>query len=159
MYTGRSLIEASEIGTSTRSVGRAKVCRQKLLCRRGCCMLQAFLLPLAMATVAPRSEKLATHLQGAPRIGLGMAALGRPGYINLGHNDDLPAKDVEAMRMQAHEVLDEAYRLGIRYIDCARSYGLSEEFVASWLAKQPTEIAAEVVVGSKWGYECARRSR
>ena len=122
-------------------------------------MLQAFLLPLAMATVAPRSEKLATHLQGAPRIGLGMAALGRPGYINLGHNDDLPAKDVEAMRMQAHEVLDEAYRLGIRYIDCARSYGLSEEFVASWLAKQPTEIAAEVVVGSKWGYECARRSR
>ena len=26
-------------------------------------MLQAFLLPLAMATVAPRSEKLATHLR------------------------------------------------------------------------------------------------
>jgi aryl-alcohol dehydrogenase-like predicted oxidoreductase len=107
----------------------------------------------AMTMAAPRSSELAARLQGAPRLGLGMAALGRPGYINLGHDQDLPAKDVEAMRVQAHEVLDEAYRLGLRYIDCARSYGLSEEFVASWLAKQTADVAAAMVCGSKWGYE------
>ena len=98
---------------------------------------------------APRSSELAAQLQGAPRLGVGMAALGRPGYINLGHDQDLPAKDVEAMRVQAHEVLDEAYRLGLRYIDCARSYGLSEEFVASWLAKQTADVAAAMVCGSE----------
>ena len=87
-----------------------------------------------------------------PRLGLGMASLGRPGYINLGHADDLPSeRTVEAMREHAETVLSEAYALGIRYIDCARSYGLSEDFVASWLAKNPDK--ADVVVGSKWGYE------
>ena len=56
--------------------------------------------------------------------------------------------------MQAHEVLDEAYRLGIRYIDCARSYGLSEEFVAHG-CKTAHRDCGRGVVGSKWGYECA----
>lgn len=56
------------------------------------------------------------------------------------------------MRDHAHNVLDEVYALGLRYIDCARSYGLSEEFVASWLEKRP-EVAEDVVIGSKWGYE------
>ena len=56
------------------------------------------------------------------------------------------------MQAHAHAVLDEAYALGLRYIDCARSYGLSEQFVASWLAARP-EVAEAVVVGSKWGYE------
>ena len=107
----------------------------------------------AMAVIAPRAVDLAARLEGAPRLGLGMAALGRPGYITLGHDDDLPSKDVDAMRTQAHAVLDEAYALGIRYIDCARSYGLSEDFVASWLARQPEDVATSVVVGSKWGYE------
>mmetsp|Transcript_105029 Transcript_105029/g.201601 ORF Transcript_105029/g.201601 Transcript_105029/m.201601 type:complete len:395 (-) Transcript_105029:70-1254(-) len=106
----------------------------------------------AMAS-APRSSDLATRLQDVPRLGLGMAALGRPGYINLGHGDDLKSKDVDSMRAAAHAVLDEAYALGIRYIDCARSYGLSEEFVATWLASKPEDVAASMVIGSKWGYE------
>lgn len=50
-----------------------------------------------------------------PRIGLGMAALGRPGYINLGHTADLAAgKGVEEMRKQSWEVLDAAYEAGVR---------------------------------------------
>lgn len=57
------------------------------------------------------------------------------------------------MRAQAHEVLDEAYGLGIRYFDCARSYGLSEDFVGSWLASKPADVVSSVVIGSKWGYE------
>lgn len=86
------------------------------------------------------------------RIGLGLAALGRPGYINLGHVDDLAGNyDVGVMQQRAHDVLDTAWRLGIRYFDAARSYGRAEQFLASWLISR--EIAPNsVTVGSKWGY-------
>src|SRR5947207_2010525 len=86
------------------------------------------------------------------RLGLGLAALGRPGYINLGHADDLGRDyDVGAMERHAHAVLDEAYRLGVRYFDAARSYGDAERFLASWLASRGVAPGA-VTVGSKWGY-------
>ena len=62
-------------------------------------------------------------------MGLGLEALGRPGYINLGHASDLE-KDysIEGMQLRAHSVLDEAWELGVRYFDAARSYGLAESF-------------------------------
>lgn len=86
------------------------------------------------------------------RLGLGLAALGRPGYVNLGHAEDLNHRyDVEAMRRRSHEVLDEAWRLGVRYFDAARSYGRAEEFLAGWLASRGVD-PKQVVVGSKWGY-------
>jgi aryl-alcohol dehydrogenase-like predicted oxidoreductase len=85
-------------------------------------------------------------------IGLGMAALGRPGYINLGHAQDLArAYDVEAMEQSAYEVLDAARDGGIRYFDAARSYGLGEKFLGSWL-KSRAILSESVTVGSKWGY-------
>jgi len=87
-----------------------------------------------------------------PRIGLGMAALGRPGYINLGHTADLAAgKGVEEMRKQSWEVLDAAYEAGVRYFDAARSYGKSEEFLSGWLESRG-HSPADLIVGSKWGY-------
>lgn len=84
------------------------------------------------------------------QMGLGLAALGRPGYINLGHGDDL-AHDyvVEAMEGRTHRMLDLAYERGVRYFDAARSYGRAEKFLLSWLEKQATN---DIVVGSKWGY-------
>lgn len=83
------------------------------------------------------------------RLGLGLAALGRPGYINLGHAHDLQSVDLTVMEKQAHLVLDVAYEKGIRYFDAARSYGKAETFLANWLeTKQPSDV----VVGSKWGY-------
>nr|WP_296064571.1 aldo/keto reductase [uncultured Actinoplanes sp.] len=94
---------------------------------------------------------IADRLAGAPRIGLGLAALGRPGYINLGRADDLPAdRTVDAMRARAHDLLDRAYAAGVRYFDAARSYGRAEEFLAQWLHARPE--AADAVIGSKWGY-------
>ena len=85
-------------------------------------------------------------------IGLGLAALGRPGYINVGHGRDLgDDRSREAMERGAHDVLDAAYASGIRYFDAARSYGLAEAFLASWLAARAIAPGA-VVVGSKWGY-------
>jgi len=86
-----------------------------------------------------------------PPLGLGLAALGRPGYINLGHDSDLPAKTVDDLRTQCWEVLDVAFDAGVRYFDAARSYGMSEQFLASWLEARALEPSA-VVVGSKWGY-------
>lgn len=84
-------------------------------------------------------------------LGLGLAALGRPGYINLGHTDDLPDRDPDAMHAHCGAVLDAAWAAGVRYFDAARSYGRSEEFLAGWLRDRA--IAPEqVVIGSKWGY-------
>jgi len=85
-------------------------------------------------------------------IGLGLAALGRPGYINLGHAADL-ARDYELARMEAHAhaVLDAAWEAGVRYFDAARSYGRAETFLAGWLVKRQIAPGA-VTVGSKWGY-------
>jgi aryl-alcohol dehydrogenase-like predicted oxidoreductase len=86
------------------------------------------------------------------RIGLGLAALGRPGYINLGHADDLGGHtDVNAMERGAHAVLDAAYEGGVRYFDAARSYGRAEAFLGSWLERRGLG-ADDVTVGSKWGY-------
>jgi aryl-alcohol dehydrogenase-like predicted oxidoreductase len=85
-------------------------------------------------------------------IGLGLAALGRPGYINLGHGEDLRGQtDVDAMERNAHEVLDAALDGGVRYFDAARSYGKAEAFLASWLDRRGLS-PGEVTVGSKWGY-------
>lgn len=84
-------------------------------------------------------------------IGLGMAALGRPGYINLGHAEDLAQNyEIEEMRRRSFDVLDLAYQEGIRYFDAARSYGRAESFLGSWLESR--SLGDEVTVGSKWGY-------
>ncbi len=87
------------------------------------------------------------------KIGLGLAALGRPGYINLGHHEDLPqAKEVDHMKKHSRIILDAAWDAGIRYYDAARSYGKAEAFLASWL-KSRNIPSQDIRVGSKWGYE------
>lgn len=92
-----------------------------------------------------------TSLEVTP-IGLGLAALGRPGYINLGHGDDLNGRrDVDKLRAHTHDVLDAAWDLGIRYFDAARSYGRAEAFLGEWLRDRGIALG-DVVVGSKWGY-------
>ena len=88
--------------------------------------------------------------RGPRRIGLGLAALGRPGYLNLGHGADLGAdRSVDALRARSFEVLDAAHASGVRYLDAARSYGRGEEFLGAWLRDRDPR---DVVVGSKWGY-------
>lgn len=85
-------------------------------------------------------------------IGLGLAAVGRPAYINLGRSSDLGEdRGVAALRARAAELLDAAVAAGVRYVDVARSYGLAESFVGSWLAGLP-DGAIVPTIGSKWGY-------
>jgi aryl-alcohol dehydrogenase-like predicted oxidoreductase len=84
------------------------------------------------------------------RFGLGLAAIGRPLYMTLGHDADFPqGRTVQAMEAQARDVLDTAYAAGIRYFDAARSYGRAEEFLRRWIDARGLRDA---VAGSKWGY-------
>src|SRR5438105_488250 len=67
--------------------------------------------------------------------------------MNLGHAEALERDyDVASMERRCHQVMEAAYRLGVRYFDAARSYGRAEEFVAHWPRHE------EVTIGSKWGY-------
>jgi aryl-alcohol dehydrogenase-like predicted oxidoreductase len=86
------------------------------------------------------------------RLGLGLAALGRPAYINLGRQHDFgSARSVAELERRCHEMLDAACAAGIRYVDAARSYGMAENFLGTWLnARNPPKDA--ITIGSKWGY-------
>lgn len=86
------------------------------------------------------------------RFALGLAALGRPGYINLGHGADLEAGGPVtrgALEDNARAVLDAAYAAGVRHVDTARSYGIGEEILAGWLDARGHR---DVFVSTKWGY-------
>jgi aryl-alcohol dehydrogenase-like predicted oxidoreductase len=103
--------------------------------------------PTPLATARLGRSQLETT-----RIGIGLAALGRPSYITLGHAADVGAdRSVDALRARCHEVLDAAYAAGVRYVDAARSYGLAEDFLGGWLEARELPPGA-VTVGSKWGY-------
>jgi len=101
-------------------------------------------------------------IQPLPQLGLGMAALGRPGYINLDRDSVFGGSDsrsIEYMQTQANLVLDCLFkndRCGngqkrASWVDCARSYGLSEKFVGEYL-REKNIAPEEVYVSSKWGY-------
>ncbi|MFT3695674.1 MAG: aldo/keto reductase [Kofleriaceae bacterium] len=81
-------------------------------------------------------------------IALGLAALGRPGYITSDHASALGDRSPAAMEAHCHAVLDAAYAHGIRWFDAARSYGRAEEFLSRWIASR----GVQVTVSSKWGY-------
>ncbi len=85
-------------------------------------------------------------------LGLGLAALGRPGYLTVGHGDSLgPDRSVEALEQRCGEVCDAAWAGGIRWFDAARSYGRAEQFLAAWLTARDIH-PGQVTVSSKWGY-------
>src|SRR6201985_756306 len=83
------------------------------------------------------------------RIGLGLAALGRPAYITSGREGDLPDRSVTGMRTRTFSMLDAAYAAGVRCVDAARSYGRAEGFLAGWLGGRGHAGGS---VASKWGY-------
>ncbi|WP_396603023.1 aldo/keto reductase [Algibacter sp. R77976] len=82
------------------------------------------------------------------KIGLGLAALGRPEYINI-RTDNAIDKSEEAFKKNAYLVLDEAYKLGVRYFDTAPSYGKGEAYLIKW---NNDRNHTDVVLGTKWGY-------
>jgi len=105
-------------------------------------------------TLAPHDTASFAGLKGCPRVGLGLAAIGRPGYITLGRDDEVGAcaeRSKEAFKEQSFKVMDRAWESGVRYFDAARSYGLAEQFLSEWLETRAI-APGDVAVGSKWGY-------
>ncbi|WP_225034921.1 aldo/keto reductase [Winogradskyella sp. SM1960] len=82
------------------------------------------------------------------KIGLGLAALGRPDYINIRSKNDID-KSVAAFKMNATQVLDDSYQMGIRDFDVAPSYGLGEQFLLDWNTSRNHK---DVSLSTKFGY-------
>ena len=105
-----------------------------------------------VAPVVMRTRELGHTGLVVSRIGLGLAAVGRPAYITLGRATDLGAdRNVEALRTRSHMLLDAAHAAGVRYVDAARSYGRAEKFLGAWLSARGLEPGG-ITIGSKWGY-------
>src|SRR5713101_2098644 len=112
-------------------------------CRRGANSVTVSAIPL---------RTLGSTGLTVSRMGLGLAALGRPAYINLGRDNDFgPHRAVADLERRCHDMLDVAYSAGIRHVDTARSYGMAEAFLGSWL-KKVNLLPDAITVGSKWGY-------
>jgi aryl-alcohol dehydrogenase-like predicted oxidoreductase len=96
--------------------------------------------------------RLGTSGLKVTRLGLGLAGVGRPAYLGAGRDLELGAdRSVEFLERRTHELLDAAYAAGVRYVDAARSYGLSERFLGRWLSDRGRP-PGDPAVGSKWGY-------
>jgi aryl-alcohol dehydrogenase-like predicted oxidoreductase len=85
-------------------------------------------------------------------MGLGLAALGRPGYLTVDHGVAIGTdRSVRALEERCHQVCDAAWGGGIRWFDAARSYGRAEQFLSGWLSQRAIR-PEQVTVSSKWGY-------
>ena len=91
-----------------------------------------------------------SHLSVTP-MGLGLAALGRPGYINLGHGDDLNYNhDVTAMEAQAHRVLEIEFDGVLLFSTVQATWNLLEQSAASAL-REAHEAGMERFIGRDAG--------
>lgn len=81
-------------------------------------------------------------------IGLGLAAIGRPQYINL--RSEGPQEDFspETFRQQGLTMLDTAYDMGVRFFDASPGYGIAESLLVEWLTSKNNP---EITVATKWG--------
>lgn len=82
------------------------------------------------------------------KLGLGLAALGRPEYINIRENINVD-KSEKSFRENSFSVLDAAYESGIRFFDTAPSYGKGEAFLLDW---DKSRNHNDVILSTKWGY-------
>ncbi len=82
------------------------------------------------------------------KIGLGLAALGRPDYINI-RSENQVDKSIDAFKTNTLNVLDESYNLGVRDFDVAPSYGLGEQFLLDW---NDSRQHKDVNLSTKFGY-------
>lgn len=82
-------------------------------------------------------------------IGLGTAAIGRPSYINIRQEKTDKNFDLERFKANGIQVLETAYKQGVRYFDTAPNYGLAEELLMNWVKSKPDD---SIEIATKWGY-------
>lgn len=83
------------------------------------------------------------------KIGFGTAAIGRPLYINIKNKPTSNDFDLDSFKKKGIEVLEYAYKMGIRHFDTAPNYGMAEEILLKWVKKKNDP---NIIVSSKWGY-------
>lgn len=76
------------------------------------------------------------------QLGLGLLEIGKP----WGHRPSAVPPEAEAVRF-----LESAYELGIRYFDCAASYGDAERRFGVFLRNLTETERSEVVIATKFG--------
>lgn len=81
-------------------------------------------------------------------IGLGLAAIGRPEYLNIRTETDSNKSEL-FYHENAIKVMDYAYEQGIRHFDTAPSYGQGEAFLQEWFRQHPYK---DLSLSTKWGY-------
>jgi aryl-alcohol dehydrogenase-like predicted oxidoreductase len=59
------------------------------------------------------------------QLGLGTAAIGRPEYINIRTKSN-EVLELDVFKKQGFNVLEGAYKLGVRYFDTAPGYVMAE---------------------------------
>ncbi len=83
-------------------------------------------------------------------LGFGMAAIGRPQYINIKQQQQQQQPvDLRSFRRKGLEVLNYAYKAGISYFDTAPGYGFAEELLMEWIASLEDP---QLEIATKWGY-------
>lgn len=82
------------------------------------------------------------------KIGLGLAAIGRPEYINLRKIAD-SSKSEANYKKRALDLLDYAYEKGLRNFDTAPSYGKGEDYLIEWYKQHNYQ---DLNLSTKWGY-------
>ncbi len=82
-------------------------------------------------------------------IGLGTAAIGRPLYINVKQNVIAESFSLPKFKENGLQVLEDAYKKGVRYFDTSPGYGLAEQLMVVWLEKKNDP---SIQVSTKWGY-------
>jgi aryl-alcohol dehydrogenase-like predicted oxidoreductase len=75
-------------------------------------------------------------------LGLGLIGIGKP----WGHNGAAVPPEAEA-----RQLLETAFTLGIRYLDTAPSYGVSEQRLSGFLASLATKQRASLTLATKFG--------
>lgn len=82
------------------------------------------------------------------QIGLGLAAIGRPEYINIKANQSMDQSE-NTYKKNAFSIFDFALKNNIKHFDTAASYGKGEQFLMDWYHTCKPE---NVNFSSKWGY-------
>ncbi|WP_158790731.1 aldo/keto reductase [Granulicella sp. L60] len=75
-------------------------------------------------------------------LGLGLIGIGKP----WGHSDDTVPSE-----KQVRELLETAFTLGIRYLDTAPSYGVSEQRLSEFLSTLTPAKRASLTLATKFG--------
>jgi aryl-alcohol dehydrogenase-like predicted oxidoreductase len=108
------------------------------------------------AMTEPRAESVPIHflprwsLRNPPfpimgrhlALGLGLIGIGKP----WGYSDDKIPPET-----QVQQILENAFTLGIRYLDTAPSYGVSEQRLSGFLASLAPAQRASLTVATKFG--------